>query len=108
MLALLRLRAPRLAFVIAAAAPVLLSRLPPQWQVEQRTALGFVSGGREANIKKDCTGPTICRACGAKGHERKHCPNPDPARLEAFKNASIKWCGLPRKNYTLWTLKQIL
>ncbi|KAJ7640921.1 hypothetical protein B0H17DRAFT_1216481 [Mycena rosella] len=98
MLALLRLRAPRLAFRAAPSLSLSLRALS--------TAAPTTRGGgpryriclncrREGHEKKDCTQPTICVACGVEGHERKHCPNPDPARIEALKTAPIKCfrCG---------------
>ncbi|KAF8191099.1 hypothetical protein K438DRAFT_1970844 [Mycena galopus ATCC 62051] len=32
----------------------------------------------------ECTQPTICVACGVKGHQRRDCPNPDLKRIEAL------------------------
>ncbi|KAJ7673618.1 hypothetical protein B0H17DRAFT_1208312 [Mycena rosella] len=40
----------------------------------------------------------ICVACGAEGHERKYCPNPDTH--QALKTAPIKWVR-PRCDETL-------
>ncbi|KAJ7655962.1 hypothetical protein B0H17DRAFT_1098696 [Mycena rosella] len=54
MLALLRLRTPRLASCA-------LIRSAPRYRIW-------------------CVPSPICVACGAEGHERKHCPNPDTHR----------------------------
>ncbi|KAJ7733858.1 hypothetical protein DFH07DRAFT_845209 [Mycena maculata] len=49
----------------------------------------------EGHWTKDCKEPLVCAACGVEGHLRKDCPNPEPARLEALKNAPVKCfrCG---------------
>ncbi|KAJ7446294.1 hypothetical protein FB451DRAFT_1412318 [Mycena latifolia] len=57
-------------------------------------------GRREGHLRKDCKEPTICVACGVEGHQRKHCPSPDPARLEALKIAPVK-CFRCGENHTL-------
>ncbi|KAJ7112464.1 hypothetical protein C8R44DRAFT_856181 [Mycena epipterygia] len=53
------------------------------------------AGRREGHLRKQCREPTICVACGVEGHQRRDCPSPDPARLEALKTAPIRCfrCG---------------
>ncbi|KAJ7112470.1 hypothetical protein C8R44DRAFT_741560 [Mycena epipterygia] len=47
------------------------------------------------HLRKQCREPTICVACGVEGHQRRDCPSPDPARLQALKTAPIRCfrCG---------------
>ncbi|KAJ7640905.1 hypothetical protein B0H17DRAFT_1339240 [Mycena rosella] len=103
MLALLRLRAPRLALRALAARPLHGWAHDPQ----RRPAVPYLPevcvSRREMRRKKQVRATETTRTRrpprgareeglhGAEGHERKHCPSPDPARIEALKTAPIKW-----------------
>ncbi|KAJ6535267.1 hypothetical protein DFH09DRAFT_1091804 [Mycena vulgaris] len=54
-------------------------------------------GRREGHFTRECKEPVVCVACGQEGHQRKVCPNPDPARIEALKTNPIVCfrCGKP-------------
>ncbi|KAJ6464795.1 hypothetical protein C8R47DRAFT_68272 [Mycena vitilis] len=43
----------------------------------------------------NCSEPIVCAACGAQGHRRSQCPNPDRKRLRALKTLPKKCfrCG---------------